>query len=91
MTKPPFNEIWRRIREYEGEQFYTKTGLPFRYKIVGDTLIPDRTGYPLHISNFRKAYELVPIEGPGEINYLVRGPAYVWAILHDERISKGDW
>ena len=89
MPKPPFEEIWRRILRHEGETFYTKTRLPFTYRIEGNVLIPDRTGYPLHRSNFEKAYALVPMDGPGEINQIVRGPAYVWAILHDPRISKG--
>jgi hypothetical protein len=42
-------------------------------------------------SRFRKAYEMVPIKGHGGINEIVRGPAYVWAVLHDARISSGEW
>ena len=91
MNKPAFEEVWRRIVECEGEGFHTKTNLPFTYWIRGNTVIPDRTRYPLHKSNFEKAYRLVPIYGPGEINNIVRGPAYVWAILHDSRIRHGDW
>ncbi len=30
----------------------------------------------------------MPVEGPGRINDLVRGPAYIWAILNDNRIVK---
>ncbi|MDH5688955.1 MAG: hypothetical protein OEZ48_13995 [Candidatus Bathyarchaeota archaeon] len=90
MEKPPFEEVWNRIRSHEGETFRTITGLPFVYRVDrGNTLIPDRTGYPLHRSNFEKVYRMVPVDGPGEINYIVRGPAYVWAILHDPRISAG--
>lgn len=89
MSKPDFEVIWRRILQHEGETFRTKTGLEFKYRIVGNEVVPDRTGYPLHKSNFEKAYELVPFDGPGVINQSVRGPAYVWAILHDPRI-RGD-
>jgi hypothetical protein len=32
---------------------------------------------------------MLPINGPGEIGEIVRGPSYVWAILHDRRISEG--
>jgi hypothetical protein len=39
------------------------------------------------VKNVAKAYELAPLSGPGEINKLVRGSSYVYAILHDERIS----
>jgi len=91
MSKPPFEEIWRRILRHEGETFYTKTGLPFTYTIRGNSLITNRTRYPLHKSNFETAYKLIPIDGPGKINRIVRGPAYVWAILHDPRISQGKW
>ena len=91
MLKPPFSEIWERIKEHAGETFRTKTGLGFTYRVEGEYVIPDRTGYPLHRGNFEKAYEMVPIDGPGVINNTVRGPAYVWAILHDRRISKGEW
>ena len=91
MEKPPFTEVWNRVKAHRGERFHTITGLPFTYRVVRSNVIPDRTGYSLHRSNFEKAYRLIPIGGPGEINYLVRGPAYVWAILHDVRISKGDW
>jgi hypothetical protein len=91
MSKPPFSEVWRRIEEHAGETFRTKTGLKFVYRVEGEYVIPDRTGYPLYRSNFEKAYEMVPIKGPGVINNIVRGPAYVWAILHDRRISRGEW
>ena len=39
-------------------------------------------------SNIKKAYYKMPIKGPGEINNLVRGPAYIWVILNDSRIVK---
>lgn len=81
-----FDAAWQRIEEHEGKQFKTKTGLPFIYEIVGTSVVPDRTGYPLHISNFRTAFDLLPLSGPGQINTLVRGPAYVYAILTDPRI-----
>jgi len=77
--------MWQRIRQYAGAQFKTKTGLPFTYRIDGSNLIPDRTGYPLHINQFRLAYQQLPLRGPSEINNLVRGPAYIYAILTDAR------
>ena len=91
MPKPAFEEIWRRILKHEGEMFYTKTGKPFTYRVEKNNVIPDRTEFPLHKSNFEKAYAIVPIDGPGEISNVVMGSAYVWAILHDSRISKGNW
>lgn len=81
-----FQKIWDRIVSCAGEQFYTKTNLPFTYKIVNNCFVPDRTDYPLGKSNFEKAAQIVPLNGPGQINNLVRGPSYVYAILTDKRI-----
>ena len=91
MAKPPFEKVWSRILALEGEEFQTITGLNFTYRIRGNSLIPSRTNYSLHKSDFDRAYQLVPLKGPGIINNLVRGPAYIWAILHDYRISLDDW
>jgi hypothetical protein len=88
---PPFAVIWGRIAALQGEQFATVTGLPFTYRVDGDALYPSRTDYRLSRSDFETAYGRVPISGPGAINYDVRGPAYVWAILHDQRVSQGAW
>lgn len=82
-----FDAVWQRIEAHAGNEFRTKTGLPFTYEITGVSVVPDRTGYPLHISNFLTAFGLLPLRGPGEINSLVRGPAYVYAILTDPRIA----
>jgi hypothetical protein len=81
-----FDAVWQRIEEHAGEEFRTKTGLPIIYELVGTSVVPDRTDYPLHVSNFRAAFDLLPLGGPGQINTLVRGPAYLYAILTDRRI-----
>jgi hypothetical protein len=90
-NKPPFAEVWQRIVELEGETFTTITGLPFEYVIDREALIPSRTDYRLSRRNFEKAFARVPIGQPREINHDVRGPSYVWAILHDQRVSAGRW
>jgi hypothetical protein len=82
-----FEMVWQRIKALAGEQFRTKTGLPFTYSIDGTRVIPDSTGYPLHVSQFRLAFDRQPLRGPGDINSLVRGPAYVYAILTDPRVK----
>lgn len=82
-----FEAAWQRIVAAAGTQFRTKQGLLFTYAISGTTVIPDRTGYPLHLSHFRIAFERMPLNGPGEINVLVRGPAYIYAIMTDSRIK----
>ncbi len=87
----PFEEIWSRIIVNSRELFHTKTGLEFTYKVEGDRFYPSRTEYAISKNDFKTAYELVPIDGPGEINDIVRGPAYVWAVLHDQRILMKEW
>jgi len=91
MRNPRFEEIWRRIVDHAGETFHTITGLEFTYKVDADAFYPSRTDYRIARANFEKAYELVPIDGPGRISWIVRGPSYVWGVLHDQRISRGAW
>lgn len=91
MTSTPFSNVWSRIREHSGEVFITKTGLEFTYEIRADAFFPSRTAYRISKDDFEKAYRLVPLEGPGVLSNLVRGSAYVWAVLHDRRISAGGW
>jgi hypothetical protein len=91
MLKPSFAEIWKRIVACENEEFRTISNLPFTYEINGNTLFTNRTDYNLSKADFVKAYDLVPINNPSVITKLVRGPSYIWAILHDERISKKEW
>jgi len=66
--------------------------LPFTYTVSDNVLVADRApAFPLHASDFEKALARVPLMGPGEITNSVRGLAYIWAILHDDRIRGNDW
>ncbi len=89
--KPSFEEVWVRIRKRAGETFFTKTGIRFTYRVEGDRLLLNRTSYSLSKRDFMKAFPMVPVKGPSEIASMVRGPSYVWAILHDARISLKAW
>jgi len=91
VARPTFEEIWVRIVAHAGQGFGTKTGLEFTYEILNDGFFPSRTKYRISKSDFAGAYAIVPFEGPGQINQVARGPAYIWAVLHDRRISKGQW
>jgi hypothetical protein len=84
------DDLWLRLRRSQGQEFATKTGLPFTYDISGDVLHPSRTKYNISKAEFTKALTLVPFDGPGVISRTVRGPAYVWALLHDKRIRSGE-
>jgi hypothetical protein len=87
MKNSNFEELWIRMKEHEGETFRTKNGLDFMYSIRGKIFYPNRTEYQVSKADFRKAFELMPCDGPGVINEIVRGPSYVWAVIHDPRIS----
>lgn len=91
MSKLSIDELWSRLKKFQGEDFETKTGKAFKYEISGNVFRPNRTEYRISQREFRKALALVPFDGPGDINNTVRGPAYVWAMLHDRRIRKQDW
>ena len=81
-----FNDVWERIIRNQGELFYTVKDLPFTYQIIKNSVVTNRTNYPINKSQFVKAYEMGELHGPGEISKIVRGPAYVYAILTDSRI-----
>ena len=89
--KPSIDQLWLRIKRYAGEEFRTKTGKVFTYEVSGNVFHSSRTDYNISKTQFEKALALVPFDGPGIINYIVRGPAYVWAVLHDRRIREQDW
>lgn len=85
-----FGDIWRRVVALEGEEFQTSTGLPFTYEITSTGLITNRTKYNLAQAQFSVAFEHVPCSGPSDIHF-VRGPSYIWAILHDRRVRLHDY
>jgi hypothetical protein len=91
MPKPSFDVVWSRIVSLAGQAFHTKSGLPFTYGVDGSILTTSRANQNLPRSEFEKAYLLAPLDGPGEISNLVRGPAYIWAILHDPRVTHAEW
>ncbi len=91
LAKTRFEEVWTRIVKHQGQTFRTITGKKFRYMIEQNGFYPSRTQYRISKRDFEKAYRMVPIDGPGEIAQIVRGPSYVWAALHDHRICLGEW
>lgn len=92
MPKPiPIEELWGRLTKLQGQEFETIRGLPFTYTITRTALRPSRAQWDIGWGDFEKALALVPIEGPGVISNLVRGSAYVWALLHDKRVRQQDW
>jgi hypothetical protein len=83
--------IWNRLKEHAGEEFKTSSGLPFIYHIQGGQFVTTRTDYPLPKSDFAKALAYVPIRKTADIQKLVRGPSYIFAVYNDPRIRRTDW
>jgi hypothetical protein len=84
-----FIEVWRRIVELQGQTFHQKTGRPFAYTVAGGSVVPTTTNRQLPKSHFARAYERVPLRGPGQLQDL-QGPSYLYAILTDPRVLSTD-
>ncbi len=80
-----FNAVWRRIEAHEGEPFCQRRGGEFTYKVESGCVVPDRTNRLLPRGHFQRAYERLPLSGPGQVQDL-QGPSYLYAILTDQRV-----
>jgi hypothetical protein len=82
-----FDEIWKSITEQEGSEFKQVRGKTFTYKISGNAIVPSTTNYLIPKSQIEKAWNRMPIKGPGMISDFI-APSYLYAILIDEKICK---
>ena len=83
--------IWKRITAHEREFFKSHLDRWFTYRIEEDRLLPSHSDLEIPRSDFDLALALVPIGLPQKLARHVTYYEYVWAILHDERISEGAW
>lgn len=85
------DELWNSILKYEGEKFYTATGLCFTYVVIDEYHIqPYREGktrWKLSKNLFAKALDFPKYSGT-EFNNSIIGSSYVAGILNDDRIYK---
>jgi hypothetical protein len=86
-----FQKVWRRIIAHRGEVFTQIRDRKFTYSIKHNQVIPDRTNQLIPRSDFKKAFGLCPLMNTVPLQDLVRGPAYVYAILMDRRTRENDW
>ena len=94
-TAVVFETVWQRIRALEGEEFTTRSGLPFDYEIEAFTALwVNRDGRQVNQripkSVFERAFGRVPLANTSDVNDL-RGSSYVYSIMMDARIRRGDW
>ncbi len=85
------DQVWQRIGAHEREFFKSHQGRWFTYRIEGDRLLPSQSDLEIPRADFDLALPLVPIRAPQKLARFVTDYEYVWAILHDERISLGGW
>lgn len=82
-----FQDIWCKIEKHAGEVFHTKDGTEFTYEVQGDQFIAAKGDQTISKSNFEEAYQSTDVD-PEEMVKIVKGPAYVWSVLHDKRIAQ---
>lgn len=79
--------LWQRIKENEGNVFYTvKQKKPFTYEVFDSYIITSRTDKGIYHNSFEHAYE-IGAKIPCEIKEKMNGASYIVAILNDPRIT----
>jgi hypothetical protein len=86
MEIPSFRKVWQKIEHHAGKPFWTVRGELFNYTVKGQVLRNSRTPRNIPKTDFKKAYAVWPVSGPGAIANL-QGPSYIWAILKNPRIT----
>jgi hypothetical protein len=87
---PTVATVWPRIEDHAGEEFHQIRGAAFTYRVSGGHVVPNRTKQQIPKSHFEQALAFVPLSDTVLLQHL-RGPSYIYAILMDGRIRRGDW
>jgi hypothetical protein len=88
--KSKFPTVWARIEVLQGQSFTQLRGGEFTYEVRSGCVAPARTNRLIPRGQFKKAWEMVPLESAGPVQSL-QGPSYIYAILMDARVSAGEW
>jgi hypothetical protein len=83
-------ELWRRLREHQGEVFTQIRGGEFTYTVDDAAVRPDRTDRAIPRSHWEQALALVPLSKTVAVQHLF-GPSYIYAVLMDRRVRRSDW
>ena len=80
--------VWERIKQYEGETFFTITGIEYSYVVYTYFLqVNDLKSRKITKNMIEKA---IAIDNPTPQKIGLegcRGPSYVWGIITDKRIK----
>jgi hypothetical protein len=86
--------VWQQIRSHQGEKFRTATRLPFTYTVERAGIWFFREGRRINRKLTRNQVEQAiarcPLASTTEIKDLIDYP-YLFALLMDPRIRRGDW
>ncbi len=86
--------LWEKLKDYQNQDFYTAIDNKlFRFKFVNQNEIAITTTVSsvIHIEDFEKVVEIMPVKGPGEIKKQfpeMMVSSYVYALLLDERFKE---
>lgn len=86
MTVDGFAAVAARIRQHQGEQFVTQSGLPMTYVVDGERIKVDRAKPWLSMAGARQIWELGPDATLTDVDQRITGRAYLFAILRDRRV-----
>lgn len=82
--------VWPRIQAHAGDTVRQIRGGSFRYTIVDDHVVLDRTNQRVPRSQFAEALQIVPLPNTVPLQHL-RAQSYIYAILMDPRVRRSDW
>ncbi len=87
-------EVWRRVKNHQGEHFQTARGLPFTFEVEGSGIWffrdRKRVNRKLTRTQFEVALSRCPLTRTTEIKDLMDYP-YLFALLMDRRIRDQAW
>ena len=89
-AKRLLEQVWERIKEFEGEEFCQIRGGKFTYALKGNLLELSRTNRSVSKNAIKEALKFVPLNNTVPLQNL-QAPSYLFAILMDKRIRKSDW
>jgi hypothetical protein len=86
-----FDEIWAKVHQHAGEEFYELAGKRFTYSVDTDSLQPSTHEQPIPRQHFQRALESGLLTNLRELKreFGQRQHSYIFSVLTDPRIKEG--
>lgn len=78
--------VWEQLEAHAGEPFTLKRGQQFTYHVSAGVLMPTTANWDVPKAEFAEALRRLPVSGPAQFKDL-QAAAFIYALLHDERIA----